>query len=290
MKNELKQLKEAREARANKNRKGEMITICSANGGIGRTVMSVNLAVALAKNNMRVCNIDGNFQFGDICLSLDLRPTFSIKDIVEELDQMDEDTLANFLVNHSSGVKILAAPERPEYAELITTTVLEKVHKLLMNQFDYLIVDTEAGLQDLSLFFIEKSDEIFLLSTLDMIVMKNTKMMLETFDILGQKEKVRVVINKSSVDNVIKAADVPDILETDNIFHIPNQPQLVLQSLNVGVPFVSNHGKTDLGKSYFKIAEQLLANRGDSATETKTNSNSILQSIFQKGKAVRSIF
>ncbi|MDP5274494.1 AAA family ATPase [Chengkuizengella axinellae] len=290
MKNEIRQAREAKEA--SKNKKGDMIAICSANGGIGRTVMSTNLAVALAKNDMRVCNIDGNFQFGDLCLSMDVRPTFTIKDTVEELDQMDEYTLANFLVSHSSGVKILASPERPEYAELVTTSVLEKVYKLLVNQFDYLIVDTEAGLQDLSLFFIEKSDEIFLLTTLDMVVMRNTKMMLETFDILGQKEKVRVLVNKSSVDSVIKTADVPGILETENIFHIPNQPQLVTQSMNVGVPFVSNHGKTDLAKAYFKIAEQLLSKREDVIVteEKKPPSNSILQSIFQKGKAARSIF
>jgi pilus assembly protein CpaE len=265
-----------------KRKRGEMIVVCSAKGGIGRTVLTVNLAVALSKNNIQIGVMDGNFQFGDICLALDLQPTFTIKDVVDNISEMDSFGLSGYLMRHSSGVKVLAAPERPEYADLVTSDVVDKVCDLMLQQHDYLIVDTGVGLQDRSLQFIEKADQIFVLTNLEMATMKNTKLMLETLDMLGLGDKVEVVVNRSNMESVIQASDVSDILDADTPFFIPNQFQLVSQSLNIGVPFVMNHAKTDLAKAVFKMAEQLIARR--EITLFKPKPPSLFQALFQKTK------
>ncbi|HEY0829296.1 MAG TPA: P-loop NTPase [Bacilli bacterium] len=261
-----------------KQSRGEMIAVCSAKGGVGRTVLAVNLAVALSKNNIQISIVDGNFQFGDVCLAMDLHPTFSIKDVVEGIDTIDQHALSNYLIHHSSGVKVLAAPDRPEYADLVTAPVIDKVCDLLLAQHDYLIVDTGVGLQDRSLQIIEKADQIFILTNLEMATIKNTKMMLETLELLGLRNKVQVIVNRSTMESVIQASDVPDILGDDTAVFIPNQFQLVSQSLNIGIPFVMNHAKTDLAKAVFKLAEHMISRR--EITLFKPKAPSFLQSIF----------
>src|SRR5690554_1566808 len=90
-----------------KQKRGEMIAICSAKGGVGRTVMATNLAVALSKNNIQISVLDGDFQFGDVCLAMDLQSTFSIKDVAENMETIDKFSLASYLIHHASGVKVL---------------------------------------------------------------------------------------------------------------------------------------------------------------------------------------
>ncbi|SEC17484.1 P-loop NTPase [Paenibacillus sp. GP183] len=271
-----------------KGKRGEMIVICSAKGGIGRTVLAVNLAVALTKKNIQISVLDGNFQFGDVSLALDLHPTFSIKDVVDEIGTMDRFMLAGYLIHHASGVKVMAAPERPEFADLVTPVVIERVCDLLLSHHDYLLVDTGVGLQDRTLQFIEKADQVFVMTTLEMTSIKNTKLMLETMDILGCRQKAQVVINRSTMDSVIKTTDAQEILNEELPIYIPNDFQIVSQSLNIGIPFVLNHAKTDIAKSIFKMAEQLISRREISLFKPKQAS--LLHQLFHKTKGITSIF
>lgn len=261
-------------------KRGEMIVLCGAKGGIGKTALAVNLAVALTKKNISVGLMDGDFQFGDVALALDLHPTFTIKDAVEDIETMDRFALAGFLIPHGSGVKVLAAPERPEFADLIKPNVIDRVCDLLLSQNDYLVIDTVAGLSDSSLHLIEKADQIFVVTTLEMTAIKNTKLMIDTLDLLGFRDKMQLVVNRATMESVIKAADVPDILGFESSFYIPNDFQLVSQSLNVGIPFVSNQAKSELAKSVFKMTEQLVSRREISLL--KPRQTSFLQQLFRK--------
>ncbi|RAP73728.1 AAA family ATPase [Paenibacillus montanisoli] len=262
-------------------KRGEMIAVCSGKGGIGRTVLAANLAVALTKKNIQIGLLDGNFQFGDIALSLDLHPTCTIKDVAEGIADMDRYTFANYLIHHSSGVKVLAAPDRPEFADLITPVVIDRAVDLLLAQHDYLIVDTGVGLQEKTIQFIEKADQIFLLTTPEMAAIKSTKLMLETLELLGHRDKTQLVINRSTMESVIKASDVSEILGFETPLYIPSEPQLVAQSLNVGIPFVANHAKTDISKAVFKLAEQLVSRREISLFKP-AKQGSFFQQLFHK--------
>ncbi|WP_017754557.1 AAA family ATPase [Calidifontibacillus oryziterrae] len=269
----------------NKAKRGEMIAVCSAKGGVGKTLLSVNLAVSLSKKNIQVTLVDGDFQFGDVSIAMDLHTTFSIKDVIEEISHLDQFSLANFLNRHESGVKVLAAPERPEHADLITPAIINKVIDLLLIQNDYVVVDTGVGLQDKSLTIIEKADQIIVVTNLEMTTLKNTKLMLETLDILGMRDKVQVVINRSTMESVIEATDVPDILGEENPIYIPNDFQTASQSLNIGVPFVSNQGKTEIAKAVYKMAEQLSSRR--EITMFKPKSPSIFTKFLSKAKRTK---
>jgi pilus assembly protein CpaE len=265
-----------------KHSRGEMIVVCSSKGGIGRTVIAVNLAVSLSKKNIKIAVLDGNFQFGDVSLALDLHSSFTIKDVASDIDRLDEYTLSSYMSHHESGVKVLSAPDRPEYAELITSEVLRKVMDFMLELYDYVIVDTGAGLNDTNLHLIERADQILMLTNLEMATLKNTKLMLETLDTLDMIDKVQLIVNRSTMESVIQAGDVPGILGVEAPLYIPNDFSIVSQSLNIGIPFVMSQGKSELSKSIFKMAERLSSGR--ELRLIKPKSPSFLQSIFQKTK------
>ncbi|GGG00535.1 AAA family ATPase [Paenibacillus abyssi] len=268
-----------------KAKRGEMIAVCSAKGGSGRTVLAVNLAVALSKSNHQICIIDGDFQFGDVSMAMNLRPVFSVKDVV--IESMDKLTLASFLTPHASGVKVLAAPDRPEYAELITPMVIERACNSLFTGHDYLIADTGVGLQESTVAFMEKADQVFLLTTLEMASIRHTKQMLETLELLGLRYKIQVIINRSTAESVIRAADVPDMLGEASPIYIPNDLQVVSESLDSGIPFVWNQGKTEIAKVIFKMAEQLITRRDIEMDKPKAPS--ILNKLIHSARRLHSL-
>ncbi|WP_349409455.1 AAA family ATPase [Pseudalkalibacillus sp. SCS-8] len=263
-------------------RRGEMICIASAKGGVGRTIMTVNLAVALCKKNMKIAIVDGDYMFGDVGLAMDLHASFTMKNVMEDIDDLDEVTLPSYLSSHESGVKVLVAPDRPEYAELVTKEHIHRVLDLMLTQFDYVIVDTGVGLHEQTLPLIEKADQILMLTNLEMATLKNTKLMLETLETLDLRRKVTTLINRSTMDSVIKASDVPEILGDFEPHFIPNDFQVASQSLNIGIPFVVNQGKTELAKSIYKMAEQLTSRRNIKVFESEQPS--FLSKLFQRSK------
>lgn len=255
---------------------GKVIAVCSAKGGIGRTLISVNLAIALNKNNLNVNLLDADFQFGDVSVAMDLQPTFTIKDVVDEINSIDGSTISNYLTNHSSGVSVLTSPERPEFAELITTDALLKVVDMLRKKSDYLIVDTGIGIQEQTLDIMEQADQIMVVTNLEMTALKSTRLMLETLDKLGVRDKVVLVINRYDMDSLIKAEEVPDMLGHKKTIYIPNDFKTASQSLNLGIPFTMSRGKSNLSKAFFKLAENLISNQDSSNEVNKSKKKSKL--------------
>lgn len=237
--------------------RGEVIAVCSAKGGIGRTILTVNLAVALQKKNISVAIMDGDFQFGDVGLALDLQNSFTIKDAVDGLAKLDENSFQEYLSEHSSGVQVLPAPERPEFADLLSKEAVNKIINLLRAKHEYVVIDTEAGLNEHTINIIEQADQILVVTNLEMTALKNTKLLLETLGILDLQSKAKVIINRANMDSILKAEDAAKILGSDDPIYIPNDFHICSQSLNIGIPFVINQGKTGVAKGVFKMAETL---------------------------------
>jgi pilus assembly protein CpaE len=253
---------------ANEEIKDSMIVFASAKGGVGKTVISVNMAVALAKKGFSTCVIDGNFQFGDVNLALDIQPKLTISDIVQDIKTLDDTMLSNYLHKHDSGLKVLSSPLKPEYADLITPSVINPVCEKILEQNDYLIVDLSSGLSENNITFMELAHKIVLITDLEMAALKNTKIMLRTLKELGMEEKVRIVVNRGDMESVIKFKDVKDILEMNELFFISNNFKVVSKSFNIGIPFVINkpnerisHEITDLVSKFCKV-KNLAKRRG----------------------------
>ncbi|GEL77983.1 AAA family ATPase [Tenuibacillus multivorans] len=262
-----------------KKKEGQVITVCSGKGGVGKTVLSVNLAIALSKKNVDVALIDGEFQFGDVGLAMDLQPSFTMKDIVDEQDRLDEYNITNYLTRHESGVKVLTAPDRPEYAELVTGDLIRQTVQLLKRNFDYIVIDAGYGMKDKTVDFMEEADKVLTVTTLEVASLKNTKMMLETIHQLQFDQKLELILNRYNMDSLIKTEEVPGMLRVEDVRHIPNNFKLTSQSMNLGVPVVVSHAKSDVAKGIFKLAQALIDEQ--SGTQEKKK-GSLLGKMFSK--------
>lgn len=263
-------------------RKGKMVVICSAKGGVGKTTLAVNLAIALYKKKLQIALMDGDFQFGDVNVAMDLESSFSISDVAERIETLDSFSLNNYMYKHTSGVRVLSAPERPELADLITPEIIDSVSQFILEDYHYLIVDTGVGINDQTLTLIEKADVILLLTTLELISIKNTKRMLQILQTLEMQEKVKVVLNRSTMESIIQADQVPQILQMDHLYFVPNNFQAASKSLNLGIPLVINQPSCDLSKAIFKVAEHLDSNEPMAMPKKLTMLEKMLSANRQK--------
>ncbi|HZG73660.1 MAG TPA: AAA family ATPase [Chondromyces sp.] len=249
----------AKKQQAQEKKRGQMIAVCSARGGSGRTTLTVNLAVALSKKNIPVSILDGDFQFGDVSLAMDLQPAYTIKDVVEQISRIDEHLLNNYLTVHESGVKVLPAPERPEHAELIKSESLLKIIDLMLQQSEYLVVDTGVGFQEQTIELLEKANQILVVTNLDMVALRNTKTLLQTLTVIGLRDRVQIVVNRSTMESVLQASQIPEMLDDEHLIYIPNNFQMASRALNLGIPFVTSHGRSEMARSILKLAEQIIS-------------------------------
>jgi pilus assembly protein CpaE len=265
-------------------RGGKIIAVCSPKGGIGRTTLTVNLAVALMKKNFTVSVLDGDFQFGDVNLAMDLKFSLTVKEVLEVLKSLDGPSLNNYLAVHESGVRVLSAPERPEFADLITNEAVNKILDVMISQHDYVVVDTPVGLHEQSLRILERADQVLVITNLEMAALKNTKLYLETLDLLGLRSRVKIIVNRANMDSVIKAEDAAKILAEPNPIYIPNDFQICSQSINLGVPFVMKYAKSEVAKGVFKMAELISGGPSPSSKKAKKG-HSPLSKLFSKKRS-----
>lgn len=264
-------------------RKGKMVIICSAKGGVGKTTLAVNLAIALHKKKLQVALMDGDFQFGDVNVAMDIGSSFSISDVVDSIDTLDSYSLNRFMSKHTTGVRVLSAPESPELADLITPEMISIVSEMILEEYDYFIVDTGVGLNDQTLTFMEVADQIILMTTLELISIKNTKRLLQILNTLELQEKVKVVLNRSTMESVIEANEVPHILGLENLYMIPNNFEIASKSLNLGIPFAINKPNSDIAKAVFRVADQLDSNERMEARKKKSMLDKLFSSNKKKG-------
>lgn len=238
---------------------GKIITVCSSKGGVGKTTISVNLAMSLKKKNLNVAVIDLDLQFGDVSLLFDIEPTQTIYDWVKESYENGDKSFDEYVSKHKSGIDILASPTLPEFAEMITGEHIAYLCENMIKKYDMIIVDTPPALVETSLVALENSDIILLIASLDLPALKNGKLAVETLSLLGLKEKMRVLLNRDSEEEGISKSIVEEVLSLPISGSIPSDYRTVISSINRGDPFVTMAPRTPVAKAIMTIAEQLLS-------------------------------
>jgi len=193
-------------------RRGRIVAVFSPKGGVGRTTLAANLAVAAATDmHQTVALVDANFQFGDVGLLMNLSPTHStsIADVLAELAEGHVDAVDPALIEHSSGVKVLLPPPSPEMAELITSDHMRRILARLRQRHELVVVDCFSQLHDPTLTILDAADVILTVLTYDLTSIKDTRVFLGVAERLGYADdKIRVVLNKADSAHGITLADV----------------------------------------------------------------------------------
>lgn len=241
---------------------GKVISVFSTKGGVGKTTIATNLAVAIASTtNKKVALLDFDLQFGDVAISLNLYVKNTITELIKDMVNLDHenDMIDEYMLTHYSGVKVLAAPIKPENAEYVNSEHIKKIINILKSRYDFIIIDTAQGFDDTVITALDESDTILYVSALDLPSIKNTKNGLEVMKTLNySSEKVRVVVNKSNESFGIKHLDFKAALNVDLWAILPEDLASVTISVNNGHPLVSHRKSSGVSKRIYKLAQALV--------------------------------
>lgn len=240
----------------------KVISVFSTKGGVGKTTIATNLAVAIATTTQKkVALLDFDLQFGDVAISLNLYVKNTITELIKDMSNVEHenDMIEEYMLAHYSGVRVLAAPIKPENAEYVNAEHIKKIIDILKGRFEYIIIDTAQGFDDTVITALDESNTILYISTLDLPSIKNTKNGLEVMKTLNySNEKVRVVVNKSNESFGIKHLDFKAALNVELFAIIPDDLASVAISVNNGHPLVSHRRSSTVSKRIFKLAQTIV--------------------------------
>ena len=250
----------------------QVVSVFSPKGGVGRTTVAVNLAVAAATLGRNVALVDASFQFGDVGVLLNLNPkNKSIADLAAELDQGEAESLDTFMVSHSSGVRVLLAPPKPEQAELIGPSSVRKVIERLKQDYDLVVVDCPATFNEPTIAVLDQSDLILTLLTLEITSVKNMRLFLEVAEQLGYaKEKVRLVLNRADSTLGIRVADVEHSIGRKIDHTVVSDGRSVVYALNRGVPFFLSNREAQVSQDILRLAQAVAGSAPKAMAEMAT--------------------
>ena len=259
---------------------GTVVAVFSPKGGVGRTTIAVNLAVAsVTELNKKVVLVDGSFQFGDVAVLLNLDPKDkSMFELVSNLEAGgDADAVETYTVTHSSGVRVILAPPSPEMADVITSTGVKRVVEALRQRYELVVIDCAAWFNDTTLGILDLADIVLVVLTLEMTSIKNIRLFLEVAETLGYQNKIRLVLNRADTTLGIRVADVEHSIGRKFDNTIVSDGRAVVYALNRGVPFVLSNREAQVAQDVLRLATAVTGNRQSSEDDRKA---------IQKGKSL----
>ena len=236
-----------------------MICVLGPKGGTGKTLTSCNLAVSLAQDGHKVALVDLDLQFGDVGLALGLAPQRTIYDLVKSGGSLDAEKVDGYLVPHSSGVRVLMAPTRPDQAGAISVEFLRDVYSSLRAANDFVVVDTPPGFTPEVIASIDSSSHVCMVGMLDSLSLKNTKLGLETLELMGyEQDRIHILLNRADSRVGISQDEVVAIIGTSPDILVPSDREIPC-SVNEGTPVVASRTRSEAARAFRSLAEMYLA-------------------------------
>jgi pilus assembly protein CpaE len=261
---------------------GLVVAVFSPKGGVGRTTVAVNLAVAAATElGKSVVIMDASFQFGDVGVLLNLNPkSKSIADLIPELETGEPDSLDTFLITHTAGIQVLLAPPSPETAEMITASGVKKILEALRRTHDLVVVDCTSFFNDTTLAVLDAADVILTMLSLEITSIKNMRLFLEVAEQLGYEAgKVRLVLNRADSALGIRVADVEHSIGRKVDETIVSDGRSVVYALNRGVPFFLSDREAQVSQDILRLARSVVGERS-TTTVTADRKSTQKKSLF----------
>ena len=242
-----------------------MITVFAPKGGVGKTTISFNLAVAVGQLGLRTVLIDGSIQFGDMRALLKV-PSEAPSLLDLPTDRIQESDLQDVLWRDPSGIDILLAPPRIEMAEMVTLRDLEKVISLLRRVYEVVIVDTPAVINDVNLAFLDASDTILEIVTYDSTTIHSAMVVADAFRMIGYPpSKVRYLVNRADSSGGFDPEVLNRALSRTPEHHVNSGGALVVRANNEGIPFVLADPSAQISQDVVRVAGALIGQTAPAA-------------------------
>jgi pilus assembly protein CpaE len=236
-----------------------IVAVFAPKGGVGKTTIAFNLAVATSGLGVRTALVDGSIQFADVRALLHV-PDSAPSMLDLPTDRVVESDLTDVLWRDASGIDVLLAPPRVEMAEMVLARDLEKTLSLLRRLYDLVIVDTGVGLDELTLAVLDQADTILEIVTYDGTTIRNVAAMAETFRKIGYPStKVHYLLNRADATAGIDPADLRKALGRDPEHRLRSEGQVVGPASNQGLAFVTANPESGVSRDLLVVAEELIA-------------------------------
>ncbi len=238
----------------------QVIAICSSKGGVGKTTLSVNLAMAIKKKTgKRVVIVDADFYFGNVGVYLNLPQLHSVVDLTQHIDLLDSDLIDQVLLTHPSGVRVLPCPMLPAQAAEITPEHVRVIVARLTEMFDYVIVDCQTNIDAQLAPVLELAHNVLLIATPEVGCLKNTANLLQLIPDLGiSLDKVSLVLNRATAKVGLTPREIEDSLRCRIAFQLCAGGVDVAASLNRGIPLVNEQPQHPFAVGISDMAEHLV--------------------------------
>ena len=265
----------SKEKKHNISKNGEKKTrsrVCaffSGKGGVGKTTLCTNTAVALASRGKKTMLIDLDLQFGDADMALDITPNETIVDLSRDLSGISLDSITSACVTHPSGFMLLASASSPELAEYVTSASVKTIIEIARNYFEYILIDCGCALTDPVITALENSDTIFMVNDVNILSLKRAKVCMNVIQQLNQKEKAKLVINKNIKKNNVKISDFENLLGIPAYAVISSDFKSVNSSLNNGQPVVIYKPRSPIARDMNDFVDKIILEREGKLENTK---------------------
>jgi len=241
-------------------RGGKIVTVFSPKGGSGKTVVATNIAVAAALSGIDTLLVDLDLQFGDSALALAVPPRATIADLAGSSGDIDAEKLKAFVCKEpQTGLSLLAAPKRPEEAQIIGQAEVGAILDAARGAYDALVIDTGPLFDAAMLAALDRTDELLLVCNPEITSLKNVRIGLETIDRLGfSRDRVSIVANRLGAPGGVARREMEEALEAEMTFELPDDPA-VPAALNRAVPAVLADKNGRFARAVTALAETLFA-------------------------------
>lgn len=241
--------------------KGKIIVVYSPKGGTGCTTIAVNLAIALNNEDTRAVLVDGNLQFGDVAIFVNEQGKNTVLDIAPRVNDLEAEIVDEILVKHeASGIRILAAPQKPEHADKVSADQFTRVLQFLQQMYAYVVVDTSTILTDVVLGTFDVSDVVLLITTQEIPAIKNARALLDLLQGIGvSKDRIVFAMNRYDKRISISPERVSENLKHEISAVVPFDEKIAITAVNRGVPFMLDNKSQPIGKGILSLAEAVRA-------------------------------
>lgn len=252
--------------------RGRIVSVYAPKGGAGATTVAVNLAVALATSGAyRVGLVDLDLQFGDVGVLLNLDGANSIMEVVGQAT-LSEDHVKDTFLRHTSGVRVLLAPDDVSAVETIEPGQVTRALEQLRGHFDVVICDLWSMYEQLTRDVLRMSDQIILVTTPDLPSLRDLRrVLLAGREDLRLDERATIVVNRASGKAGFSLADVGKVLGRPATFAIPSDGAAVTEAVNRGLSVMDTRVRTKVTKIYRELAARIGAVPARASTAAQLN-------------------
>ncbi|HEX8558893.1 MAG TPA: hypothetical protein VF668_12350 [Pyrinomonadaceae bacterium] len=263
-------------------KRGRVLSVFSSKGGTGTTFIATNVAAALGAPTVL---LDLNLQAGDLGLFLGVEPKFSIADLIENVERVDDQLLRSYLTPHSARLSLLAAPREADSADDVEAEHVFQVLEILRERYEHVVVDPQHTFDSITLAALDQSDEILLVLTLDIPAIRSTQRALQIFDRLGYpRHKLHVVVNRFSKQIDLDLRQVERFLGERVAGYIQSDYRTAVNSINLGQPIVDSEPQSKLAAELRQIAARFGPGGAQAAAPEPRR---LFGSFFKREKAAR---